>query len=142
MGPIHLKTEAAVESRVESVGAEFLMSLGSNPALGRISSPYTAKGKSGVRHSFTLGAEKDGRTTLACDVVVGSAPVGETKVLSLFIKIYDIEAMNAVLCVVPTISEGARRLAGQYKISVLESTETGNVPGNLAALVSGMKGKQ
>ena len=124
-----------MENRLESVDEDFIKAMGQSASIGPIATPYAATGKSGVRHQFTLGAAKNGKTSLACDIVVGNAPVDETKVLALFIKVYDLEATSPVLCAVPSISEGARRLAGQYKISVLESSDSGHLAAKLSDLL-------
>ena len=82
-----------------------------------------APGKSGVRHSFTLGASVEKVPSLVCDVVSGAAPLDETKVLSLFIKVYDVGAKTAVLCAIPALTEGARKLASLYKMVVIEAAD-------------------
>ncbi len=109
------------ESTLGSLGRDVLDALGRLAGDSQISSPLVVTGKSGVRHSFTLGASNAGGTALACDVVVGSSPADETKVLSLFIRVYDVAAKNAVLCAVPSASKEAKRLASQYKITVVEA---------------------
>ena len=60
---------------------------------------------------------------LACDIVVGPAPVDETKVLSLFIKVYDVNANHVVLCAVPSLTPEAKRLASLYRMAVFEAPE-------------------
>jgi len=86
-------------------------------------SPLVVTGRSGVRHSFTLGMKDPVSVLLACDVVVEPAPIDETKVLSLFIKVYDVNANHGILCAVPSLTPEAKRLATQYKMVVLEAPE-------------------
>jgi hypothetical protein len=87
------------------------------------SSPLVVTGRSGVRHCFTLGMKDSVSVVLACDVVVGPVPIDETKVLSLFIKVYDANANHVVLCAVPSLTPEAKRLASLYKMIVLEAPE-------------------
>jgi hypothetical protein len=86
-------------------------------------SPLVVTGRSGVRHSFTLGMKDPVSVMLACDIVVGPAPVDETKVLSLFIKVYDVNANHVVLCAVPSLTPEAKRLASLYRMAVFEAPE-------------------
>jgi hypothetical protein len=88
-----------------------------------LSSALVVTGKSGIKHSFTLGMKGPVSIVLACDIVVGPAPIDETKVLALFIKVYDVNANNVVLCTVPSLTPEARKLASQYKMVVLEAPE-------------------
>ena len=76
-----------------------------------------------MKHSFTLGMKSPVSVTLACDVVVSDppAPIDETTVLSLFIKVYDVNANSVVLCAVPSLTPEAKKLASQYKMVVLEA---------------------
>jgi len=106
---------------VGSLPEETVSSLGSSMSSGTLSSPLVVTGKSGVRHSFTLGTRDAVAVVLACDIVVGASPIDETKVLALFIKVYDVNARNVILCSVPSLTQEARRLASQYKMVVLEA---------------------
>ena len=108
---------------------------------GSFSTPLETVGKSGIRHKFTFGTEGKGGANLACDVVVGSAPVDETRVLSLFIKVYDVGVKQAMLCVVPSLSSEAMKLANQYKILVVEARdEVGIAPALVGALKKTVRG--
>jgi hypothetical protein len=60
---------------------------------------------------------------IACDAVVGPAPIDETKVLALFIKVYDVNVKHVILCAVPSLTAAAKKLASQYKMVVLEAQE-------------------
>jgi hypothetical protein len=60
---------------------------------------------------------------VVCDIVAGSAPADETKVLSLFIKIYDVGAKHAVLCAIPSLTVGAKKLSSLYKMHVIEAAD-------------------
>ena len=110
-----------VGSLPEEVVRELGTSAGTDPLL----SPLVVTGKSGVRHSFTLGIKGPVSVALACDVVVSDppAPINETKVLSLFIKVYDVNANNVVLCAVPSLTSEAKKLASQYKMIILEAPD-------------------
>ena len=110
---------------VGSLPEDVVRDLGTSVGTDRLLSPLVVTGKSGVRHSFTLGMEGPVSVALACDVVVSDppAPINETKVLSLFIKVYDVNANNVVLCAVPSLTPEAQKLAFQYKMVVLEAPD-------------------
>jgi hypothetical protein len=86
-------------------------------------SPLIVIGRSGVRHSFTLGMKDPVSVVFACDVVVAPAPIDEIKVLSLYIKVYDVNADHYVLCAVPSLTPEAKGLAALYKMVVFEAPE-------------------
>jgi len=113
--PVSLLPSDAVKGLEESSGK------------GPLISPLVVTGRSGVRHSFTLGMKDSVSVVVACDVVVGPAPIDETKVLALFIKVYDVNAKNVVLCAVPSVTSEAKKLASQYKMAVVEAPEKDQV---------------
>ncbi len=105
----------------ESLGGEMLKAFRQRTELGAFASPCQVTGKSGVRHSFTFGFGDSPDVNVVGDVVVDSDPIDETKVLSLFIKVYDVGARHAVLCVVPSLTTEAKKLSNLYKIVAVES---------------------
>ena len=108
-----------IGSLPEDVVNVLVTSAGTSP----LSSPLVVAGKSGVRHSFTLGMKDPVSIVFVCDVVVGPTPIDETKVLSLFIKVYDVNANHVVLCAVPSLTPEAKKLASQYKMVILEAPD-------------------
>jgi hypothetical protein len=96
--------------------------------LGPVKSPCLVTGKSGVRHSFTFGYGETPDIQVVGDVVVNDEPVDETKVLSLFIKVYDVGARHAVLCVVPSLTAEAKKLSSLYKIVTVETADRNRLP--------------
>ena len=110
---------------VGSLPEDVVRRLGKSAYVDPLLSPLVVTGKSGVKHSFTLGTKGPVSVALACDVVVSDppTPIDETKVLALFIKVYDVNANNVVLCAVPSLTPEAKKLASQYKIVVLEAPD-------------------
>lgn len=110
---------------VGSLPEDVVRGLGTSAYVDPLLSPLVVTGKSGVRHMFTFGMKGPVSVVLACDVVVSDppAPIDETKVLALFIKVYDVNANNVVLCAVPSLTPEAKKLASQYKIVVLEAPD-------------------
>ena len=107
----------AVEMSSDPIGSlpdEAVRTLESSAGMSPLSSPLVVAGRSGIRHSFTLGMKDPVSVVLACDVVVGPAPIDETKVLSLFIKVYDVNANHVILCAVPSLTPEAVRAAIHY----------------------------
>jgi len=110
---------------IGSLPEDVVRSLESSAGMSPLSSSLVVTGKSGIRHSFTLGMKGPVSVALACDIVVSDPPVpiNETMVLSLFIKVYDVNANNVVLCGVPSLTPEAKKLASQYKMVVLEAPD-------------------
>lgn len=127
-------SSGSVSSLPEDVVSMLGASAGTSPLL----SPFVVAGKSGVKHSFTLGMKDSVSVVLACDVVVGPAPIDETKVLSLFIKVYDANANHVVLCAVPSLTPEAKKLASQYKMVVLEAPDREQVIAKLPDILRSM----
>lgn len=88
-------------------------------------------GKSGVRHSFSFTLDDPSGPVLVGDVCVGESDIDETKVLSLFIKFYDVGSKTAILCVSPRLSDQAVRLARLYNILVVEATDPATLSAKL-----------
>ena len=116
------------ETALESLGPDLMSALVTVSRRSDLASPLTVAGKSGIRHAFTLGSEANGIVGVACDIVVSSTPLDETKVLTLFIKVYDVGAKSAVLCAIPGLTDGAKKLSGQYKIIVVEPASMDKIP--------------
>lgn len=120
---------------IGSLPEDAIRTLGTSAGTSPLLSPLVATGRSGVKHSFTLGVKDPVSVVLACDVLVGSAPIDETKVLSLFIKVYDVNANHVVLCAVPSLTAEAKRLASQYKMVVLEAPDKEQVIAKLPGIL-------
>ncbi len=125
---IRAVSELSTGDFVGYLGAETMKQIGLPPSLSKATSPFQVTGKSGVKHTFTLGASENGATYLACDIIVGDGPVDETKVLSLFIKVYDVGARHAVLCAVPSLTADAKKLSALYKITTVEPGVRDEIP--------------
>ncbi len=107
----------------DSLSADVLASLAKVARTGSLTSPFAAVGKSGVKHTFTFGAKEGNFTKVVCDMVSGPVPIDETKVLSLFIKVYDVGATTALLCATPALSPDAKKLADIYNMTVIEAVD-------------------
>ncbi len=120
---------------VSSLSKDAITALGKLAGPNSFSSPYVAMGKSGIRHTFTFGVKGLEGTSLASDIVVSSTPIDETKVLSLFIKVYDVGAKHVILGAVPSLTPEAKKLAAGYNVAVVEATEKVNIFSKLAEML-------
>ena len=95
----------------------------------RTVSPGSLVGESEVLHSFDIVAYSDdpGEGALAIDFVVSDGPAGEEKVIAMFAKVFDTDPLRSVLIAFPGLTENARRLSEQYRISVVESGDVGSI---------------
>ena len=91
----------------------------------RTESPGFIVGESEVRHKFDIvaysGGEDEG--TLVMDAVVSVDPIGEDEVKSLFAKVFDTNPLKSVIVAFPELTDDAHKLAEQYRIGVVETTE-------------------
>jgi transposase-like protein len=90
----------------------------------RTESPGTLLGESDVMHRFDIIAYKGGldEGTLVLDFSVSDKPIGEEKVVAMFAKVYDTNPLRSVLVVFPKLNDKARKLAEQYRIGLVESS--------------------
>jgi transcription elongation factor Elf1 len=91
-----------------------------------VESPAFLKGKSGANHMFDIAAFKGGakRSTTVIDLTtsIGNT-VSEQPIIAMFAKIYDVSPDNAYLIAIPKLSEDGRKMAGMYKIQVIEAKD-------------------
>jgi hypothetical protein len=107
----------------KSLSSETAGVIDRHTALGAFKTPCQATGKSGVKHNFTFGFGEPRSMNVVGDVVIDSKPIDETKVLSLFIKVYDVGARHTILCVSPSLTSEAKKLSTLYKIVTVESAD-------------------
>ena len=117
------------------IDAQIISVLESFKALGKVASPAKVTGKSGVEHLFSFASGEKEKLNLVGDMILGSGEKDETKVLSLFIKVYDVGAKRAVLCVTPRLTPEASRLARLYNILTIESPDARLLPNMLGDLL-------
>jgi len=88
-----------------------------------VESPGFLKGKSGASHMFNIAAWKGGvpRHVIVIDLATsGEDVVSEQAIIAMFAKVYDVAPDRAVLIAIPRMSENGRKLAGLYKIELIE----------------------
>ena len=122
------REDHTVESEVRAV-------LGKFKGLGKVAVPGTFVGKSGVQHKFSFATAGGKAPRIVGDIVLGPVEKDETKVLSLFIKVYDVDAKRAILCVTPSLTPEAAKLARLYNILTIESRDAKQIPGMLDDLM-------
>ena len=129
-GPTDIDQNAArtLEREIRSVLTGF-------KELQEIHAPSRVVGKSGVEHTFTFSAGPSANPTIVGDVVLGSGDKDETKVLSLFIRVYDVGVKRSILCVSPRLTPEASRLARVYNILTVESPDPKLLPRMLQDLL-------
>ena len=81
-------------------------------------------GRSGASHRFDLIATQKGKDfRVLIDIATEEDTISEDKVSTMFAKIFDIGKSKSFLVAVPKISERGKKLASQYKISVIEGKD-------------------
>jgi hypothetical protein len=115
--------------------------LGKYKSLGEARAPALVAGKSGVQHSFSFALGGRNSQDIVGDVIVGQEDEDETKVLSLFIKVYDVGAKRALLCVSPRLTPEALKLARLYNILTIETPDPKQIPRMLEDVLKRLAGK-
>lgn len=95
----------------------------------RTESPGTLLGESEVEHRFDIVAFDEGpeEGVVVVDFVVSQEPVDETKVVSMFAKVYDTSPLKSVLVAFPGLTKDAKKLANQYGIGLVETHDLGSM---------------
>jgi hypothetical protein len=124
-------------SEPDRVAREIVQSLNRLGVAGAFESPSMIQGRSGVRHSFSFGSRSKGGANMVGDILFSSGPIEETRILSLYIKVYDVGAKNAILCALPSISVEAKKLSDLYDIAVVESPDSGKFPEMVSKIAQG-----
>lgn len=89
----------------------------------RTESPGVLLGESNVSHSFDIIAYSIGHEegVLVMDFVVSDRTIGESKIISMFAKVFDTTPLKSILVALPGVTNDAKRLAEQYNIEIVES---------------------
>jgi DNA-directed RNA polymerase subunit RPC12/RpoP len=89
--------------------------------------PAIVKGKSGVKHEFSIGFWKDakyiGSPDVAVEIRIHDEEIDEIMVLALYAKMIDVGVKNVILAVSRELNGEARKLAGTYGIKLVESRD-------------------
>ena len=115
--------------------------LGKYKSLGEHIAPALVAGKSGVQHSFSFALGGLHNQDIVGDVIIGKVDEDETKVLSLFIKVYDVGAKRALLCVCPRLTPEALKLARLYNILTIETPDPKEIPRMLEDVLKRLAGE-
>lgn len=85
--------------------------------------PGTILGVSEVKHSFDIIAytENSEENFLVIDLAVSNKPINETKVITMFAKVYDTTPQRSIMIAIPRLTKDAKKLAEQYNIDVVET---------------------
>lgn len=104
-----------------------------------VQSPAILKGKSGANHTFDVVAHKpygSKQKTTVIDLAISvGGMVSEQPVIALFAKIFDVSPDEAYLISIPKTSENGRKMAGLYKIKVIEAKDQKQAVDELGARI-------
>ena len=91
-----------------------------------VEGPGFLKGKSGASHMFELAAfrDKESMKVIVFDFAISSDDaVSDQAAIAMFAKVYDVAPDKAYLITVPKMNETGRKLAGLYKIRLIEAKD-------------------
>lgn len=92
-----------------------------------VESPGFVNGRSGEEHMFDLIAAQGADKSLVVDVFVADSSIPERVVTNMFAKLYDTAFADAFLIAIPRVREEGRRLAGLYRIRLVEGSSRDEV---------------
>ena len=93
----------------------------------RVENPGMVTGRSGTNHRFDVICKKEDDVVIAVDFVYSDVLVNEQSVITLFAKSYDSPVGRAILVAVPALTDQARKLAAQYRITTIEGSKREDV---------------
>jgi hypothetical protein len=90
-----------------------------------VESPGFLKGKSGASHIFDIVASRKGQAEDVTVINLASAEdvVSEQPVIAMFAKIFDVAPSEACLIAIPKVSDDCKKMAGLYKIELIEAKD-------------------
>ncbi|MBI2184107.1 MAG: hypothetical protein HYU39_04015 [Thaumarchaeota archaeon] len=80
------------------------------------------RGRSNVEHEVFCVVQREGRMVLI-ELLPQSKLIDEVTVLQMFVKVYDTESRKGVIVSPSHYTEGARKLADLYKISLVTTDD-------------------
>jgi len=101
-------------------------------ALGfRVEAPARLRGESGAEHTASLSATADPNARVILDAYSSAEKIGEEEVINTYTKVLDTSPSRAYIVCLPGATDLARKLAGLYKIGLVEGGTIDEVVGNL-----------
>jgi hypothetical protein len=87
----------------------------------KVEMPGQIAGRSGALHRFDAVATKGSSEVVVLDVIASEKQIDEVPVASMYAKIFDVTPTQSILVAMPGLTEKAKRLAGLYRISIVEA---------------------
>jgi predicted RNA-binding Zn-ribbon protein involved in translation (DUF1610 family) len=87
----------------------------------KVEMPGQIAGRSGALHRFDAVATKGSSEVVVLDVIASDKEINEVPVASMYAKIFDVTPSQSILVAIPRLSEKAKKLAGLYRISIIEA---------------------
>ena len=97
----------------------------------RVEAPAKLRGESGTEHTASLSATADPNARVILDTYSSGEKIGEEEVINTYTKVLDTSPSRAYIVCLPGATDLARRLAGIYKIGLVEGSSVDEVVGNL-----------
>ncbi|KPV62531.1 MAG: hypothetical protein AOA65_1771 [Candidatus Bathyarchaeota archaeon BA1] len=100
-------------------------------------SPGSIEGRSTTRHLFDIVASREGVTgnVTVVDLAISNSLVNEQPLIAMFAKAFDTNPAQSILIAFPKLSDTGKKLAGVYKISVVEARNTDEVIKKLRGMI-------
>jgi len=98
--------------------------------------PGTLIGKSGATHKFDILGINEKGEIIAIDIVIGNEIIGETVILSSFVKALDVNVKKLIIIAIPALTDSARKIAESYGINVLEGKTISEIITSLRSIIT------
>lgn len=96
----------------------------------RVEMPSQISGRSGALHRFDVVATK-GSEVVVLDLVASDRQIDEVPVASMYASVFDVAPSQSIIVAIPGMTEKAKKLAGLYRITVIEATDSENAADQL-----------
>lgn len=113
-------------ARLTDSVSRYLLALGF-----RVEAPAKLRGESGAEHTASLSATADPNARVILDAYSSGEKIGEEEVINTYTKVLDTSPSRAYIVCLPGATDLARKLAGIYKIGLVEGSSIDEIVGNL-----------
>ncbi|MEM0232314.1 MAG: hypothetical protein QXI49_03925 [Candidatus Methanomethylicaceae archaeon] len=101
----------------------------------KINSPGMLVGKSGITHKFNIVSIDNSGNNIVIDLIASKERVGESEIMSYFLKNIDVSPKKAIIIVIPGLMEEARKLAASYKMDIIEGNSVQEIISKFKSLI-------
>ncbi|MEM0101453.1 MAG: hypothetical protein QW522_04350, partial [Candidatus Methanomethyliaceae archaeon] len=89
----------------------------------------------GITHKFNIVSIDNSGNNIVIDLIASKERVGESEIMSYFLKNIDVSPKKAIIIVIPGLMEEARKLAASYKMDIIEGNSVQEIISKFKSLI-------